>query len=198
MATTSLARSGLTTFQKYSSLLAGNEAYNPGSYELIETVTLSSSQSSVTFSNLNNYSSTYQHLQLRLITRDTRAATLAVLHAQFNNDTGSNYAAHRLIGNGSSVSSANLSGVQFWLGYSPSNNAGSGIFAATVVDILDPFETTKNTTIRSFNGFGGAAEFGLFSGAWLNTNSISSIKIYPQSDNFAQYSRFSLYGLKGA
>lgn len=192
MAVKSLAQQSLNQSFSTNSMLSG---YDSNYFHHLETVRLGGSAASVTFSNLQRYSD-YQHLQLRLVTRDTRAASAAVLHARFNGDTASNYAVHRLIGTGSSVTSANLSGNLFWLGLSPSNSGASGNFAATVCDILDPFETNKNTTIRSFNGFGGSVEFGIFSGAWLNTAAVSSILIFPQSDNFTSGSRFSLYGIK--
>jgi hypothetical protein len=47
----------------------------------------------------------------------------------------------------------------------------------------------------------GAAPYGdinLVSGLWLNTNAISSLRIFIGGQNIGQYSQFALYGIKGA
>jgi hypothetical protein len=69
--------------------------------------------------------------------------------------------------------------------------------AAFVCDILDPFETTKNKTIRSLAGYGSGGNVNLYSGLWINTSALTSITILASSGNFASASRFSLYGIKG-
>jgi hypothetical protein len=57
-------------------LAAQAEAAAPaaaGSYDLLETEILTGTQASVTFSSLNStYGADYQHLQLRIVTRDNR------------------------------------------------------------------------------------------------------------------------------
>ena len=36
------------------------------------------------------------------------------------------------------------------------------------------------------------------SGLWMNTNAITSVKIFPGDGNWVQYTQFALYGIKGA
>ena len=54
---------------------AGAAPSGPGAYELIETTLLSSAQKQITFSNLNTYSTTYEHLQIRASIRSNRTAS---------------------------------------------------------------------------------------------------------------------------
>jgi hypothetical protein len=165
-------------------------------YELIETQVLGSAQSSVTFTNLGIYSSTYKHLQVRATVRTTRSdAVNDEMYTRFNGDFGSNYKGHRLWGNGSSVSSGNT-GIIYQADF-PGSGATANVYGAFVMDILDPYSTTKNKTTRSLMG----ANFSfnttmLSSGLWMSTASVTSIN-FAVSANLAAGSRFSLYGIKG-
>lgn len=197
----SLSQSSLLNFEKYSSLLAGNDAYNPvppSSYDLLETEILTSSESSVTFSNLNStYGANYQHLQLRMVTRDTDSDTGANAHFRINGVSTSSYSHHRLY---EAVSYAGVSTTSIINAFTASANAPTGAFGAAVVDILDPFETTKNTTVKTLSGaavVNGAIVLG--SGALYSTAAVTSFQIFADaSRNFVTGSRFSLYGLKKA
>lgn len=171
-----------------------------GSYDLLETEILTGSQASVTFSSLNStYGTDYQHLQIRMTGRCTTASTSdEEVFMQLNSDSGSNYASHRLRGSGSTVTStAYATQTKLRAGFIPRDNETSGMFGATVIDILDPFETTKNTTIRLLSGSGALGIY-LFSGVWLNTSALTTILLYPEINSFVTGSRFGLYGLKKA
>jgi hypothetical protein len=165
-------------------------------FQLLESQVLGSTTASVTFSGLAAYASTYKHLQLRHVGRTNRALTIDVVAMQFNADTASNYSLHRLTGNGSSVASAgNASQGNFFVGLIAGGNAGADQFGAGVIDILDPFVTTKNTTVRTLTGT--TSEINLYSGAWYNTAALTQIRLFPAaSDSFVSGSRFSLYGVK--
>ena len=171
-----------------------------GSYDLLETERLTGTQSSVTFSSLGSYSN-YQHLQVRMATRDSRAVTANFVEMRFNSDTGTNYVTHKLDGDGSAVSSSAYTGLTFIRPVvEPGANAGSDIFGASIIDILDPFETTKYTTTRTLGGYEAASprEISLASGLWMNTAALTDIFLRPQSGSFVSGSRFSLYGRAGA
>jgi hypothetical protein len=162
----------------------------PTSFESIATTTVGSSGvSNVEFTSIP---STYTHLQIRGIFRQTGGDQWNSI--QFNGDTGSNYATHNLYGTGASaVSEAAAPGTNTLLG----NGAQPIPF---VIDILDYANTNKFKTTRLLWGMdsngGGYIMFG--SHLWRNTNAITSVKINGVSSNFAQYSSFALYGIKGA
>ena len=68
----------------YSSFLAGNAGYVPPSYESIQTTTLSSSQSTISFTSIP---ATFKHLQIRCIARCTSANSFAqFIEATFTSD----------------------------------------------------------------------------------------------------------------
>jgi hypothetical protein len=170
----------------------------PTDYESIQTYTLTGNQTSVTFSGI---SSTYTHLQVRLMARgDASGFNDTSVLMQLNSDIGTNYSFHGLGGDGSSPytfgsatqANMNVGGV----------SAASGLassFGVTVIDLLDYANTNKYKTVRALGGSdrNGNGTVYLHSGSWRNTNAVTAIKIYPgNSTNFVQYSSFALYGIK--
>jgi hypothetical protein len=192
MGVVKLSTAGILDYQKYSSFLAGNAAFSPSAYDLLETEILTGSQSSVTFSSLNStYGADYQHLQVRMALDSTVNSSIKF---RFNGDTSGNYSFHYLEGNGSSVVSSAVAPHDYgYMGYS---FAGYAVF---VTDILDPFETTKYTTTRTLSGTtDGGNRIYLTSSNWRNTAALTSLQIINESGSFTTGSRFSLYGLKAA
>lgn len=172
-------------------MLAGNAAFSPGAYDLLETQVLTSSASSVTFTGLGSYSD-YKHLQVRMV---QITSSIVGTYMQLNGDTGTNYSTHYLIGTGSSaISGAGTSTSNPYAGYAD-DLGGAGI-----VDVLDFSNTNKYTTWKSLAGENDAItpRIALFSGAWLNTSAVTSMTFYHTASNFQIGSRFSLYGIKGA
>lgn len=160
-----------------------------GAFDLLETQVLTGNQASVEFTNLNSsYGSTYQHLQIRLVSLSTADTWYRL---QLNNAT-SGYYSHRLIGEGSISSAAygsTATGMDLFGLTGTSSTPGRA-----VIDFLDPFESSKNKVVRSITA--GPNTIGLISGSWNSTAAVTSIKINNIDGNFAQFSRFSLYGLK--
>ncbi len=166
-------------------------------FESIATTTLSSSQATVSFTSIP---ATFKHLQLRVSAQAADSGGAFNIKARFNSDTGNNYALHRLIGDGSSPTSAGVAST----GYARLGVLGSSdftnVFAANVVDILDYTNTNKYTTTRSLGGYdkNGATGFVMYhSSLWMNTAAITSIELTTDTGNLAQYSSFALYGIKG-
>jgi hypothetical protein len=179
--------------------LAGSGAGFESDYELIESTVLGSSTPSVTFSSLGSYSSTYKHLQLRIVARTDRASEPGdVVLVRLNGDTGANYAYHQLSGNGSSVGSGGSSSqTEIWAWRIAGSTATANSFGGMVMDLLDVY-ATKNKTVRAFSGMtGGLNEVFLNSGLWNNTASLTTITLDQIGSNFVSGSRFSLYGIKG-
>lgn len=163
------------------------------SYESIATVTVGAGNaSSIDFTSITG---TYKHLQLRCFLRNTTA--LASLLMNFNSDSGSNYARHRLSGDGSTASAAAATSATYMgLGDIPTT---SSTFYTSVIDILDYSNTSKNKTVRNLYGYdlNGSGEVGIRSNLWASTSAITSISVTPGSNQFAQYSQIALYGVKG-
>ena len=175
------------------------------SYDLLATEILTSAQGSVTFASLGDYASDYQHLQIRAVVRtDRTSASSDPVTLQFNGNTGTNYSRHGLVsyqfgGSGGVVSNAASSQTSILLSQAVNTNgATANSFGAIVGDILDPFSSSKNTTVRALPGMNAAfSAVELRSGGFFNTASIYEIKLEPLvGSNFVTGSRFSLYGLK--
>ena len=177
-------------------IIASSKFVAAGDFESIATVTVGSGGSAgpITFSSIP---STYTHLQLRYITRS--ASALDALQFRFNSDTGSNYARHRLQGDGSSVTAAAASSATY--AASADFPTTTSTFGAGVIDILDYANTNKYKTVRLLAGYdaNGSGLIDLRSNLWMSTSAITQIDfISGNSTNFAQYSTFALYGCKSA
>ncbi len=172
------------------------------SYESIATSTVGAGGvSSVTFSSIPQ---TYKHLQIRALVKDNRSATSSDNNfLRFNNDSGNNYNAHQLIGDGSSASSGVLGTDSAMIyGTVPGASIGASIFNATIVDILDYTSTNKYKVIRSLNGYdsNGGGTIRLTSGLWMSTSAVTQIDLLTNigaTSTIQQYSSFALYGIKG-
>jgi hypothetical protein len=182
--------------------LAGSGGGVDTDYELIETSVVSgSSTSTITFSGLGTYSTTYKHLQIRYAARSSVSATWDSGVLRFNSDTGNNYAIHGLGGTGSgspySEAGATRASILLAAGGLAGNLLTTNSFTGSVIDILDPYSTTKNKTTRELSGATGS-EFRvrLGSGLWMNTASVTTIAL-TCSANWLAGSRFSLYGIRG-
>jgi hypothetical protein len=180
------------------SALAGNPVIMPGSYDSLQTVDVGAGGvASITFSSIP---STYAHLQIRYIARTARANQEDNIQLRFNSDSGGNYAAHVLYGDGASTGSfSDGSSISFnTRSVVAAASSASGLFGSGVIDILEYTNTSKNTTVRSLNGYdaNGAGQIRLSSGLWLNTAAITSITILSaNSANISQNSSFALYGV---
>ena len=178
------------------------EAYP--AYESIATATGTGSSGTITFSSIP---STYQHLQIRFIAKFTADSTNEDLNITINSDTGSNYAWHRLRGNGSTVSAAgaasasNISIKNAVIG-SLTVPSLANRYSVGLIDIHDYASTSKTKTIKVMTGWdanGDATGYiTLQSGLWNSTSALNSITLTVPSLNFTTASTFALYGIKGA
>lgn len=191
-----LSGAGLTTPK--SNKLWDQTTFQSGMFA-IATVSLSTTASSVVFSNIPN---TYSHLQLRWIGKDNRGAASDGVNMVFNSDTTSgNYYGHRFYGDGAAGNSQNFGG--FSTGWINGTSSGS-TFGASIVDILDYASRTGNNPkfktcrILGGNDINGGGEAGMYSMLWRNSaDAISSITLTPSNGSaFNAYSHFALYGIK--
>ncbi len=180
---------------------------NPA-YESIATVTLGTSASTISFTSIP---STYTHLQLRGSIQSNRSSyNVDNATVRFNSDSGANYSRHNVNASASTTTAPEAygtGGATFGGPIPVVTGVATNVFNGFVLDILDYANTNKYKTMRilagyDVNGTGGTGSFGgtvgLYSGAWQNTNAVTSITFAPvDGTNFTQYSTVALYGIKG-
>jgi hypothetical protein len=166
-------------------------------YQIATTTLANSTTNTVTFSSIPQ---DYTHLQIRGIGRITQASSDTNIYIRFNSDSGTNYSAHYLYGTGASALSGGGANELVTIPFRVTGaNSTANIFGVGVVDILDYANTNKFKTMRSITGHdqNGAGAAWFFSNNWRSTSAITSITFTPDGGNFAQYTSFALYGIKG-
>jgi hypothetical protein len=183
------------------SLLAGNAAYDPAGFFLIQRVAGTGSSENITFTSIP---SNYKHLQIRGILRGTSSAGISNAAIRLNSDTTEvNYASHHLGGDGGSVFVyGSASGPVYLPNCFPYSDQAANVMGVVLIDIHDYASTTKYKTIRNYCGIAtnsgvsvGAVNLG--SGLWENTNAVSSLTISGLGVNFTTSTTFALYGMVG-
>lgn len=173
---------------------SGNLWAPSNSYDSIATVS-GSGVSSVTFSSIP---STYRHLQIRYISRSS-GSTANRVNVNLNGDTTSTFYWHSLYGSGASAAAYAFQSAYIQVAPQPVSTDTASAYAAGVIDILDYKDTNKYKTLRTLSGddLNGSGLLFFNSGAWGNTNAITSIAITPNAvENFASGTTFALYGVK--
>ena len=187
-----------------ASQISGHLFAPSGAYDSIATTTVGAvGAPSVTFSSIP---STYTHLQIRGIFRNTANVGGDAPSFRINSDTGSNYVEHYLNGSGSSPATAGYAAAAnkaYFAVNSADASMTTGVYSAMVMDILDYANIYKNKTIRTLVGTdnNGSGNVTLSSNLWLSTAAIDTFTIYPYnlgSNDWLQYTQFALYGIKGA
>lgn len=159
-------------------------------YALIESQTLSSGISSITFSSIP---ATYT--DLIIVMRAKCATADANISLQFNLDTASNYSYTFLDGNGTSTFSSRgtnqTSGAVDNYGQIQQNFNSN--------DIINIFDYSNTTTYKTYTSRANNAGTGIDAivGLWRSTSAINSVKlICSGSRNFDIGSTFKLYGIQ--
>lgn len=202
-----MSTSRLSTLSLNNGLPKSNNIWDgtTGFFESIATITVTSNQSNVKFENIP---STYAHLQIRGLSRsDYPTGNYTSTYIRLNSDSGNNYAAHYLAGNGASASSYAWTTTDAIYGsFNTTTNALSNNFSAYIIDILDYANTNKYKTVRVLNGYennnNGSTDFNkgiivLSSGLWQNTNAVNSVTLSTSPGyNWTTNTTFALYGIR--
>ncbi len=193
--------SSFTNLQKYNYFLGPNPAYDPSATFLIQRIAGTGSSGTITFSSIP---STYQHLQLRWIARDTSAtASFESILIRYNGVTSTSYGYHYIEANGSTVSAAGtgFTDTSWNLGNAMARGGlTAGIMGVGIIDIHDYASTTKLKTSRAIVGGDRNAANGyieLYSSLFNSTSALSSITLTSGGSNYATTTSFALYGMKG-
>jgi len=179
-------------------LSQGGGAGSGADYELIQTISLGSDISSVTFSSI---SSAYKHLEFRIVARSTNAAQLDNLSMQINGDSSALYSTHSLYAYSSTVTGSQSTANTYF--YWPSQLfAASNIsntFSTGTMQILNYTGSTYKT-MRSFFGASSTtasnSRISQASALYRSTSAVSSVS-FVCSANIKAGSRISLYGIRG-
>jgi hypothetical protein len=140
--------------------------------------------------------SAYKHLQIRIGARVNRTAGGDDFTIRLNGDAGGNYSTHIFAAYASSRLSYGYGNGSMFVQAAAGSSAATGS-AAAIVDILDAYDTSKNTVFRALSGEAPNI-IGICNGAWYNTASLTSIQFLPvYGTGIIAGSRFSVYGIKG-
>ena len=156
-------------------------------YTPIYSTTLSSTVSSVTFSNIPA-----DYTDLELVFQGASASGQALL-MQFNGDSGSNYSESYLSASGSAVSAGKDANTPF--------AQIGGIWTTQGLTTIKLMSYSNSTTYKTILSRNDDATYtsSAYTALWRSTSPISSIRLYPNSSvNFASGSTFTIYGIKAA
>jgi hypothetical protein len=158
-------------------------------YALIETVTLGSATSSVTF-NVSGLG--YTDLVLVTATASDLSSQSDQINCRFNSDSGTNYSNTLIYGTGTTAASGRVANTTATsIGRHEQNE-----FCIGVTHIMDYSNATTNKTIIS-RGSSGNNIVIAYTSLWRNTAAITSIALTPSSaTNFDTGSTFNLYGIQ--
>jgi hypothetical protein len=151
-----------------------------------------------TVHDFNSIPQNFQHLQVRLNLRDNASFVQRswFLEINGNSPSGSN-SFHWLWGDGASIGSGSSTGQGRWGEPAvPAASATSGVFGASILDILDYSNVNKTKTCKALNGYdnNGNGYVELSSYLYNSTNAITSLRFYT-NQSFAAGSRIDLYGI---
>jgi len=198
------------TFTVRSSNSTGNSPFSsasnsvtptaiPVGYASIQTVSITSNQSTITFSSIPQ---TYQHLQIRAIARTTRNVNDGdYLFARYNSDSTTNgyYSQHYLRAqNATAYGAADGAYSAILIERFPGLNTSSSKFGSLIMDIPNYTSTNQYTTSYVNSGYSANdswSERRIASNLWLNTSAVNSITITSGSgSDFVAGTHFALYG----
>jgi hypothetical protein len=165
--------------------------------KLIQRIELSSTQSSITFSDIPQ---TYTDLLIVLSVRTNNSLAHVDGKITFNGST-LNYSRRNLYGTGSGVYSTSASNQMAFFDTSSASTRTANTFAN--VQIYIPNYTSSN--YKSYSSEGGeennstTAIMGIWAGLWSDTSAITEVKLEDYNGgSWVQYSSAALYGfIKG-
>jgi hypothetical protein len=163
----------------------------PIGYQLLSN----STTRQISFSNIPQG---YQDLKIVWYGRSITGSSSDTMNFDFL-DSSTLYSETRLGGTGSSTYSDRATArSNLDIGTCPGASATSGIFANAELDILNYANTStyKTILIRCANDQNGSGYAQLNVGLWSNTNAITSLRLYPATNNFTSGSSVTLYGIR--
>ena len=157
-------------------------------YEKIQSTTLGSPTSSITFSSIT---SAYTDLRLVLVAKDT---TGDYPYLRLNSDSGSNYSLTRLQGDGASATSSRQTNQTE--AFLINGSLTTTIPVLIELDFFSYAGSTFKTFLNSYSGdYNGSGYAIRMVHLWRSTSAINNINIFVSSGNFATGTTATLYGI---
>ena len=155
-------------------------------YDLIQSQTLGSSASTVTFSSLGSYQ------DLVLIVQGTHTAVSSSLDYLTFNGSASSYDSAT---NYASAAGATANGGSYTTAYLQINNVGTDPFMLHI-DIFN-YRSTDTQKHYISKGSSGQRSYDMNVGRWISTSAVTSVEVNTLS-SFASGTTFNLYGISVA
>lgn len=199
MAITKFKDSSITTGDKYGTFSADNNAFNA-----IDTIFITTTSSSVTFSNIPNY---YSHLYLSTALKDNSTAAFGADNVvmYFNGDSSKSYSRNYIRASGGTTTpdSGYVANSFLNFGTAAKNTTGyAEYYGYSWCEIFNYADSDKYKIIRAWFGldaYGSAASYGqiqLQTGVYEKFAPVTSITIYQENgQSFIPNGRISLYGV---
>jgi hypothetical protein len=155
-------------------------------YEKIDSTTLTSTSSSVTFSSIPG---TYTDL---VLIQNSIATSEFNIWVRFNSDTGNNYSYTYFVGDGAGSGETGRSSNYSYMDAGGTNTSP----ATTAIFYINSYSNT--TTFKNlFSRVGSTSKvLGMYIGMWRSTSAITSVTTLASTSTFASGSTFTLYGIK--
>ena len=147
-------------------------------------------------------SSAYNHLELWLLLRGTKAATVTNVRVRLNADSAANYDQQELFGGGGTAGADASAGQTFaFMGNANAASATAGSFS--FLRLVIPFYkgTTAHKVFTAYGGtfitegtttsYASVVETGL----WRSTAAVTEITVFPDANNWDTGSAYVLYGV---
>jgi hypothetical protein len=148
---------------------------------------------------------TYTDLVLKVSARGAANFNPRNFYLNFNSDTGNNYPFRFLYGNGASAASSNSASEGFtstaWIGYISGNTSTASTFGNAEIYVPNyagsAYKTISSDSVTENNATTAYAS--IHAAIWNSSSAITSIQLTcSNSENFAQYSTATLYGVKSS
>ena len=160
-------------------------------YEPISTTTLTGTQANISFSSLGSYT------DLILVCNPINTSAGSDIGLQFNSDTGNNYSATWVNGNGTSAVSSSIASYSYTPVLQPVSGQSTVYSGQAIIQIMNyRNSTTYKSVLTRYDD--AAKSTGAEIGLWRSTAAITSLLMKPGTGSFASGSTFTIYGILAA
>lgn len=172
-------------------IFASRQSAPASSYESIATVSSSGSSGTLSFTSIPG---SYSALQIRGLYSGDGGFLFTL-----NGNTSAVYTGHNLRADGTTLYAAGNATANGYANFTTTPTGSSLNLHACIIDIVDYASTSKNKTVRMFDGYedNSSGVVALFSAGFLSASAITSITL-DANGTWRNKTTFSLYGIKGA